>query len=187
MPATPSIEAAVLIPLLDASDGDNAPTHQLVTKDGSHDLHGEIRLLLTMRSQTVEHHKGQISFPGGVKDPGDSTLAHTALRETEEEVGLPRSRIRLIDMLEPVNTMSSGFLVTPYVGLIAQAHDLITGEALLLSPHEIEHPIFAPLSFFFDHPPGSFMGLPFYDFEGHRIWGATAVMISRFLQRVQKL
>ena len=74
-------------------------------------------LLLTKRTDTVPSHPGQISLPGGVAEPGDGSLERTALRETEEEVGLTSSRLRVVAELDDVATMVSGFIVRPFVAV----------------------------------------------------------------------
>lgn len=78
---------------------------------------GEAHILLTMRTDQVSHHKGQISFPGGKSEPNDQSLAETALRESWEEVGLRREDVRLIGQMKPMPTLTR-FWVHPFVGLI---------------------------------------------------------------------
>ena len=182
-------EAAVLIALLTALDLPEEPG------GGPLSVPEDAHLLLTVRSQAVEHHKGQISFPGGMKDEEDQDLLETALREAYEEVGLHRNRVRLIRQLGSVPTATSNFIVTPYVGLVAGAADLLSGSGLSLSAHEIDRVLFVPLAHLrqpgvetfetFERYPGSpKVTLPTYDFQGHRIWGATAVMIHRLLKEL---
>ena len=76
-----------------------------------------LKILFIKRSQTVRNHKGEISFPGGVKDSTDSSLSATSIRETEEEIGVKESDITIFGRLDEVNT-STGFLVSPFVGTI---------------------------------------------------------------------
>lgn len=181
-------EAAVLIALLTALEFQDAPGEgALRAPDDAH-------LLLTIRSQIVEHHKGQISFPGGMKDKEDGDLLETALRETFEEVGLHRDRVRLMGRLDNVPTATSNFIVTPYVGLVPSAHDLLAGRGLTLSADEIDQVLLVPVSHLrrpgveafesYDGADGGKITLPSYDFHGHRIWGVTAVMIHRLLKRL---
>jgi len=96
------IRAAVLVPL--------------VRKDG------EWHVLVTKRTQKVEHHKGQISFPGGAWEPGDADLKDTALRETYEEIGLSPESVQLLGVLDDCPTIT-GFAVTPFVGVIPPSFD----------------------------------------------------------------
>ncbi|SLN32685.1 CoA pyrophosphatase [Roseisalinus antarcticus] len=77
----------------------------------------EGRVVLTKRSSRLKHHPGQIALPGGKKEPGDATLADAALRESEEEVGLPRGQVEILGALPPHETVTS-FDVTPFIGLI---------------------------------------------------------------------
>lgn len=92
-------QAAVLIPLILQPDG--------------------LQLLLTRRSPHLRHHPGQISFPGGRRDPLDTSLQHTALRETHEELGIAPSMVQLLGQL-PVHATHSQFLITPYLGVLRQ-------------------------------------------------------------------
>jgi 8-oxo-dGTP pyrophosphatase MutT (NUDIX family) len=78
---------------------------------------GEWRVLVTQRTQTVEYHKGQISFPGGACEPGDVSLVATALRETFEEIGIPPEVVKVLGILDDFPTITS-FIVTPVVGII---------------------------------------------------------------------
>ena len=82
---------------------------------------GEFCVLLNKRSEQVEYHKGEISFPGGVQDPDDSDLLDTALREMEEEMGIPRSIVTVLGELDQVGTRSN-FRVQPFVGTIESPH-----------------------------------------------------------------
>ena len=94
---SPLTKSAVLVPIVKRENG--------------------LELLFTKRSDTVEHHKGQISFPGGATDATDLSPADTALRETFEEIGLERSAITIIGVMDDLRT-PSGFVVTPVVGFI---------------------------------------------------------------------
>ena len=96
-------QAAVLIPLILQPDG--------------------LQLLLTRRSPHLRHHPGQISFPGGRRDPLDTSLQHTALRETHEELGIAPSMVQLLGQLS-VHATHSQFLITPYLGVLRQMPEL---------------------------------------------------------------
>ncbi|WP_372603829.1 CoA pyrophosphatase [Actibacterium sp.] len=85
--------------------------------------HDTPRVLLTKRSSRLKHHPGQIAFPGGKKDDSDRDLVETALREAEEEVGLPADRVEIIGSL-PTHETVTGFTVTPVFGLISDAFPL---------------------------------------------------------------
>jgi len=144
---------------------------------------GELYVLLTKRTEDVEHHKGQISFPGGSHDDVDSDLVVTALRECEEEIGLPREVVRILGLFDEYET-PSGFAITP---VVACAEDLPP-----LTPHvvEVAEILEVPLSLFMDRRNESVeqrvpFGIPvdvyFYRFGEHEIWGATAAILRSFL------
>src|SRR6185436_19389941 len=79
---------------------------------------GQPHLVFTERTQTLRNHAGQISLPGGSRDATDPSLAFTALRETEEELGVPAMDVRILGALEEVDTLGGSFRITPYVGLL---------------------------------------------------------------------
>jgi len=160
--------AAVLLPLY--RDGD------------------ETYALFTKRTEAVEHHKGQISLPGGAEDKGDSGPLDTALRETEEELGVPRDQIRILGALDDVYTVVSGFVITPFVGVIP--HPV----PLRVNPDEIAEVLSVPLSTFRDltklrieerdRAPGERIQVYFYYHGRHEIWGATARIMKGFIEAV---
>lgn len=146
---------------------------------------GEDRVVLTRRTDTVEHHKGQISFPGGGVHDADADLSVTALRETWEEIGVKPEEIEIIGRLDDMVT-TSNFLVTPYVGVLKRApYEFVSSE---LEVAEILEP---PLSHLLDDASltmetrelrGEVRLLPAYVWEQHRIWGATARMLQELLE-----
>lgn len=152
--------AAVLIPLIDRDD--------------------QVMTLFTQRTSHLAHHAGQISFPGGHSDPVDASPEDTALRETEEEVGVHRRHIRVIGRLDPYITRT-GFSVIPVVGLIAPPFEVSP------DPNEVEDVFEVPLSFLMDPANHQrhkrevngtrrdFYAMPYND---RFIWGATAGMIK---------
>jgi len=143
---------------------------------------GAWRVLLTRRTSTVDTHKGEISFPGGSRDPEDPDLAATALREAEEEVGIREAR--LLGRLDDLYTISN-FRITPFVGRIAYPFEVRP------QPREIAEVILLPLAALV--APGCFVeklldrgGLapfPIYFFYagGYTVWGATAKILKQFL------
>ncbi len=146
-------------------------------------VHGELHLLLTVRTHEVETHKGQISFPGGVCDSEDNDETETALREAEEEIGLPESSVDILGLLDDFVT-PTGFLITPLVGYI---HAL---PLLKPNPEEVAEILFVPVSFFADEQNGRSeertingkqLKVWFFNYKQHTIWGATAAMIKHFL------
>jgi 8-oxo-dGTP pyrophosphatase MutT (NUDIX family) len=146
---------------------------------------GEDRVLLTKRTDTVEHHKGQISFPGGGVHAADADLSVTALRETWEEVGVRPEQVEILGRLDDMVT-TSDFLVAPFVGVLTETpYEFVTSE---LEVAEILEP---PISHLLSDDAlvmetrelqGEVRLLPAYYWEGHRIWGATARMLQEFLE-----
>ena len=158
--------AAVLVPLVQRDSG--------------------LHLLLTRRTDHLRDHAGQISFPGGRVEPEDDGPVATALRETEEEIGLPRRYIDVIGQL-PVYTTVTAFQVTPVVGLISP------GFTLAPDPAEVAEAFEVPLAFLMDpahhrHHRVEFAGaerrflsMPWQGAEReYFIWGATAAMLRNF-------
>ncbi|MCX6144793.1 MAG: CoA pyrophosphatase [Ignavibacteriales bacterium] len=144
---------------------------------------GELYVLLTKRTEDVEHHKGQISFPGGSQDDVDQDLVVTALRESEEEIGLPREDVRVLGLFDEYET-PSGFAITPVVASTAALPPL-TPQAV-----EVAEILEVPLSLFMDKrnerveqraPFGVPLEVYFYRFGDHEIWGATAAILRSFL------
>ncbi len=160
--------AAVLVPLVNVDD--------------------ELHLLFTKRTEHVEHHKGQISFPGGMADETDSSLIHTALREVEEEIGLPHTSVKILtSFLDDIQT-PSGFLVTPIVGYIAQLPSLTPNH------NEVAEIFFIPLVEFFDEQKrsqkiishnGEEKIVSFYNVGKEPIWGVTGMFIKNFVDIVK--
>ena len=137
---------------------------------------GEIRVVLARRTERVPHHKGQVCFPGGSRDPGDSDLLATALRESEEELGIRPGDVELLGAMEPVPTVT-GFFIQPFVGRIP------AGSRFRLDEFEIAESFDVPLSAFTDlsryrAAETTFLGKPYHvyflDYGRHAIWGATA-------------
>jgi 8-oxo-dGTP pyrophosphatase MutT (NUDIX family) len=165
LPPHPHRRAAVLVPLFEA---DGAP-----------------HLLLTKRTDAVEHHKGQISFPGGGEEPGDADLLATALRESYEELGLPPHSVEVWGRLDEVETVVSGFAITPFVGRIPRP------VGLRPNPNEIDEIVTVPLATFLDPAnlriervvrDGWSGELLFYDCGPHVVWGATARIIHSMME-----
>ena len=143
-------------------------------------------VLFTRRTDHLAHHPGQISFPGGRMEPDDASLEDTALRETEEEIGLDRAAVDIIGRLDTYITRT-GFEITPYVGMVTPPI------ALIPDPHEVAEIFEVPLAFLCD--PGNrerhsrevfgrtrnFYALPYGDYY---IWGATAGMLVNLAMRL---
>lgn len=147
----------------------------------------ELSLLLTERSADLKQHAGQVSFPGGRMEPDDPDIAATALRETREEIGITQEQVAVIGYLQPMPTIT-GYAVTPVVGLVEASAELRLDTTEVASTFEV------PLEFLLD--PGNrrirerdFHGrrVPMIEFHyaGQRIWGATALIILRFLKIIE--
>ncbi len=142
--------------------------------------------LMTKRSDEVEHHKGQISFPGGAVDSQDEDIVATALRETEEEIGLPRANVEVLGCLDDHAT-PTGFIITPVVGYVK------TLPSLIARKEEVHEILEVPLTLFLDEKKermeqrerfGKSIDVYFYDFGSHEIWGATARISRDFLREL---
>jgi 8-oxo-dGTP pyrophosphatase MutT (NUDIX family) len=168
-PATRTrIPAAVLIPLVDRADG--------------------ITVLLTRRTAHLDHHAGQISFPGGRVEDSDADPVAAALRETKEEIGLDPAHIEVLGRLEGYTTIT-GFAVVPVVGLVHPPFDLRP------DPFEVDEVFEVPFSFVLDPAnhlrhfregpdgkPRYFYALPY---GPHYIWGATAAMLVNLAEALR--
>jgi 8-oxo-dGTP pyrophosphatase MutT (NUDIX family) len=144
---------------------------------------GEWHVLVTQRAQTVEHHKGQISFPGGACESEDADLLATALRETFEEVGVPPEAVEVLGALDDFPTITN-FIVTPFVGIIPHPFTYRPNQ------HEVESIVEVPLSFLRDPAhlrveqreyKGNVFDVYFWDYGLYTIWGATAQILKGFL------
>lgn len=147
---------------------------------------GYCHLLLTKRTDRVKHHKGEISFPGGMVDEGDSNLEKTALREAHEEIGLREEDVRIIGVLDDIVTITQ-FVVTPIVGLFPYPYPFKT------SPIEIAELIEVPLHFLltkenYNEQEINRMGkrevVFAYQYGPYTIWGATARILKQFLDLI---
>lgn len=144
---------------------------------------GEWHVLVTQRTHTVVHHKGQISFPGGACDASDADGEATALRETYEEIGIPPDAVEVLGALDDFRTVTS-FAVTPFVGVIPYPFPY------RLNSHEVEAVLEVPLSFLLEpahlrveqlEHQGQVLDVLFWDYGPHTIWGATAGILKGFL------
>ncbi len=156
--------AAVLLPLMAGNGGDG------------------LQVMLTRRSSELRSHAGQISFPGGRIDATDANPEAAALREAEEEVGLPPDAVEIIGSMRPYQT-GTGYLIHPIVGLIERA------VKLRRNPSEVEEIFHVPLAFFLDpenHRPhtmeyqGRTHHLYAMPYKDYYIWGATAAILREF-------
>jgi len=151
--------AAVLVPIVAHADG--------------------LTVLFTQRTASLRSHSGQVSFPGGRAEPGDPSIEFTALREAEEEIGLPARRVEVLARL-PEYFTRTGFRVTPVVGLIQPPLELVPDS------REVDEVFEVPLAFILDAANhrratrelnGRMVGYYVIEHHGRTIWGATAGML----------
>jgi len=149
----------------------------------------EIYLVLTKRRDDLHSHAGQISFPGGRHEESE-TLLTTALRETEEEVGIPITAVQSLGQLTTIYIPPSGFLVHPFVGWYQNGGS----PQFTPSEDEVAQIIEVPLMTLLDPKtavaePWDFKGhkvmVPYFSVQGHKVWGATAIMLSEFIERLR--
>jgi 8-oxo-dGTP pyrophosphatase MutT (NUDIX family) len=142
-----------------------------------------LTVLFTQRTTHLKAHSGQVSFPGGRAEPGDASAEFTALRESQEEIGLPPERVEILARLSDYHTRT-GYRVTPIVGLLTPPLELVP------DPREVAEVFEVPLSFLldprnhhrrtreFNGRTVGFYEMPYPSKEGERyIWGATAGML----------
>ncbi|PWH13143.1 MAG: CoA pyrophosphatase [Anaerolineae bacterium] len=146
----------------------------------------EWHLLFTRRADTVEHHKGQVSFPGGATDPQDASPEETALREAEEEIGLRRDDVRIVGRLGEMLTVTN-FLVTPIVGVFSwpytfKIHTLEVGRVFTMPLAWLADP--SNRMEFVRQETGRTL-IAYLPYDGELLWGATARMTVEFLRAVQ--
>ncbi len=150
---------------------------------------GETHVLFTRRSELVEHHKGQISFPGGAYDHTDPDLRATAIRETFEEIGVAAGHVEIIGQLDEMITISN-FLVRPFVGRVTQPGPY----PFVHSEIEVAEILEVPLRHLRDEAnvvgePRSYQGREVmaysYRWRHHLIWGATARILKQFLDLLE--
>ncbi len=144
----------------------------------------ELLLILTKRTEKLSHHQAQISLPGGRQETGES-LTQTALREAREELGILPDSARIIGMLTPLYIPPSNYCIYPVVSSVPGRPDFSP------SPTEVAEIIEVPLSHLLDVKNrieeiwtirGIKVSVPFYSFQEHKIWGATAMVLSEFLE-----
>jgi len=140
-------------------------------------------LVFTRRSEAMSRHAGEISFPGGLPHDGDSDLAETALRETEEELGIPPSAVEVIGALPPVHTFVSGILIVPFVGML-EGRPALTPNVDEIA-EVLEYPIDAlagrEADVEWQRGGHVYRGYAF-EMGEHTIWGATARILHNLIQ-----
>lgn len=142
------------------------------------------RLLLMERPESAHAHSGQISFPGGKREQDDVTLMDTAMREMYEEVGVPPSAVTMIGSLSEIYIPVSNFLVHPFVGYSEKkpVFQLNPGEVKSVVTPEIETFFLNELpTFRFESRSFGWIDAPYFPYDNHMIWGATAMIISELI------
>jgi 8-oxo-dGTP pyrophosphatase MutT (NUDIX family) len=149
-------------------------------------LHGDpLTAVFTERRADLRRHAGEISFPGGRQDEPDEDLRMTALREAEEEIGLPASEVELVGALPPVGTFVTGYRIYPFVGRIPPGRVWTVQETEvaqvlefslpdLMAGHEMKRLV----------RKGVPVKTPTYTVDGHLIWGATGRIVQSLLERL---
>lgn len=137
----------------------------------------DVMCVLTRRTDTVRHHKGEVSFPGGMFEPGDRDLEHTALREAREEIGVSNEDVEVIGRLDDSWTYT-GFVISPFVGVIPYPYEF------LANPSEVAYLIFLPYKHLkgVDFAPEQWGQ---FHYNGDRIWGATCRVLLQFRDIVE--
>ena len=150
---------------------------------------GQYNVIFTKRTSRVEHHKGQISFPGGAVDKEDGSLEETAYREAHEEIGLLKKDVEMLGRIDDELAVVSSFIIHPFVGIVPWPYDF------KISDQEVDSLIFIPLYVFMDKTAGhkkDFVvveGFPYhgtnYQYNGNIVWGATARIIENFISLIE--
>jgi len=145
-------------------------------------------LLFTKRANTVEYHKGEVSFPGGVVDEDDDSLEGAAKRETFEEIGIREEDIEILGQLDDIPTMMSRFIIHPFVGVVPFPC------VFTINRREVEHLIEVPLGFFLDPSQpqpfsidheGDIFETPAFVYKDAVIWGATERILENFINLIR--
>ena len=162
--------AAVLIPLFRASS--------------------EYRILFTKRTDNVEAHKGQISFPGGRIEEEDGSPLETALREADEEIGLSRRDVTVLGRLDDARTVSSNYIVYPFVGLIPYPYEFSPSVQEVKELLEVPFQVFLSGDSAGERYPVVYEGVTYetlaYRYRGEVIWGATARIMENLAELVKR-
>lgn len=151
---------------------------------------GQYHIIFTLRTQYLEHHKGEISFPGGGRHAEDRDLLVTALRESREEIGLREEDVEVLGVLDDTVTVTSLYRITPFVGLIPYPYEFKA------DPFEVEEIFALPVADLLHKAKirvedqimgGQRIEVHTYEIGGRTIWGATARILSRFFEIIRPL
>jgi len=151
---------------------------------------GDIKTVFIKRTDDGRVHSGQISFPGGKSEPEDKDRIATALRETEEEIGVKAVDIKVLGKLTPLIIPVSNFDVLPVVGYIDYIPEFIKNDT------EVQEVLCVSIAHLLSHENKKYekrflnnmeFSAPFFDAFGHKIWGATSMMLSEFLEVIKPI
>ena len=150
------------------------------------DVGDEAHLVLTKRSETVAHHKGEVSLPGGRYEPRDDGLLGAALRETEEEIAIPRAALEVLGPLDDVHTMASGFTVSPWVAHHPGGRpDMTPQDSEIARIMEVRVADVLQADRRIPHRPD--IGTLRYPLHGEDVWGLTARILHTFIGVVHSI
>ena len=151
---------------------------------------GQYHIVFIKRTETVKAHKGQISFPGGVREISDGTLLDTAIRESTEEIGLLPEDVEIIGELDDEITTTSNYIVTPFLAMIPWPYSFVINKG------EVDEIIKAPVNALLDEDclkpdleflDGKEVESYAYHYEGTVIWGATARILNKLLDIIGQI
>jgi 8-oxo-dGTP pyrophosphatase MutT (NUDIX family) len=150
----------------------------------------DLRLPLTVRSDRLPSHRGEVSLPGGAIDPGEDGPISAALREAHEELGVPPDAVAVWGTLSPLYIPPSNFRITPVVGMIDQAPALRPNDAevsavITVTVRELLDPALVVVEQWMLR--GAEVRVPFFAIAGHKVWGATAIVLSEFVARMRRV
>jgi 8-oxo-dGTP pyrophosphatase MutT (NUDIX family) len=154
----------------------------------------DCHLVLTRRQSDLRTHAGQISFPGGGRE-GDETLVATALRETEEEIGVPTTAVNILGKLTPAYIPPSNYVVHPFVGWYKESDELVEGGPIFRrNPGEVAEILEVAVYTLLDEAvrqeePRHFkdqpINIPYFAVDHYKVWGATAAILSEVVERLR--
>jgi len=149
-------------------------------------LEPEPTVLFTRRTETVRQHKGEVSFPGGSRHDDDPDLLTTALRETEEEVGIPREAVEVLGGLPPTQTFVTGYVIAPYVGLLHVRPEMVASPVEIAEVLEARIDVLLEIEREVPSPGGPHPMMFTYDLENVTVWGATGRILHDLLEVLRK-
>lgn len=174
---------------LEAFWGESRPLRPAAVLVGLVERREGLHVLLTRRHDQLTQHAGQISFPGGRIDPDDRDAVRAALRETHEETGIPPERVEVLGRSDTIATISQ-YRIEPVVARIDPDYELNLQPGEVSAAFELPLARAARAELWQPYPvqrPGLDIVMKALDFQGHTIWGATAMIIERLLRRLQGL